>query len=135
MDIAIVSYQRFTDMPRDVYNACCQMGHTEASPWYRGHLRKLARRTRSNNTGRLDYRLRNALVMYAGDLIVGWAALYYVDGDTNPTASVCGSNMPIETRAMEPRLSKKLISDGASTIQLCSVRWKHCGVGYSSNKS
>lgn len=88
MDIAIVSYQRFTDMPRDVYNACCQIGHTEASPWYRGHLRKLARRTRSNNTGRLDYRLRNALVMYAGDLIVGWAALYYVDGDTNPTASV-----------------------------------------------
>lgn len=73
MDTAIVSYQRFTDMPRDVYNACCQMGYVGG--WSRGHLRALARKER-NNCDQLKYKLTSCLVMYVGDAIVGWAALY-----------------------------------------------------------
>lgn len=87
MDIAIVSYQRFADMPRDVYNECCRMGFT-GSGWNNGQLRDLARGTRSSYTGRLKHRLRSALIMYSGEVIVGWAALYDNDFGYPPSVSV-----------------------------------------------
>lgn len=85
MEIAIVSYRRFTEMPRDVHNACKIMGH---AGWMEGHLRGLARGETVSGEYALKYRLRSALIMYAGDTIVGWTALYYRRGDTYPSISV-----------------------------------------------
>lgn len=81
MDIDIVTYRRFTEMPRDVYNVCRQMGY---QCHFRGHLRK----HRNLVTGRLEYRLRSALIIYAGERIVGWAALYDIDTYQYPSVSV-----------------------------------------------
>lgn len=87
MDIAIVSYQRFADMPRDVYNECCRMGFA-GSGWNHGELRDLARGITSSRTGRRKHRLRSALIMYAGETIVGWAAFYDTDYGYRPSVSV-----------------------------------------------
>lgn len=86
MDIAIVSYRRFSEMPRDVFNHVRQMGHTENCSWKRGHLRDLCNRKRFWDNNRLKYTLRSALVMYVGDTIVGWAAMYHEPMYTKPMA-------------------------------------------------
>ncbi len=81
MAITIVSYQRFADMPRALHSACCIMGD------HSGHMRRLAENLYLRN-GEPHFTLREALVMYDGGEVVGWAALYDEWGLDHPCASV-----------------------------------------------
>lgn len=81
MAITIVSYQRFADMPRALHSACCIMGD------HSGHMRRLAENLYLRN-GEPHFTLREALVMYDGGEVVGWAALYDAWGLDHPCASV-----------------------------------------------
>ena len=81
MAITIVSYQRFADMPRALHSACCIMGD------HSGHMRRLAENLYLRN-GEPHFTLREALVMYDGGEVIGWAALYDAWGLDHPCASV-----------------------------------------------
>lgn len=73
MDIAIVSYRRFGDMPPEVYRECRRMGYEQEY----GHLRALAcKEVVNHDTGLLRYYLKSCLILYVDDTIVGWCALY-----------------------------------------------------------
>lgn len=113
METAIVSYRRFNDMPRDVFNQVRRMGHGEGCLWYRGHLRQLADKKRNWEGNALKYRLRNALVMYVGDTIIGWAALYVIADENELCASAW-----VKTRHRGQ-------GHGTNLIEEMYKRWRH----------
>lgn len=67
-----LTFRSFDAMPPNVYASVRMMGSVDEGY----HLRNLAKNSHAYIGDDTQFRLRSAIVMTVGDVIVGWAALY-----------------------------------------------------------